>query len=101
MHVLGPDLVANKFDAAILHRLDSGDIKVCQPQVLDGAPLLLICQPLGGGQVTSLAVVLPVELHKVQRWGANALEGLLNGLQAGQSAAEAQQELPGSTDQLE
>ena len=95
MHLLGPDLVANKLDAAVLHCPDSWDIKVCQPQVLDGAPLLLICKPLGGGQIIPLAVVLPVKLHKVQRWGANALEGLLNGLQAGQSALEAHQELPG------
>lgn len=101
MHLLGADLVANKLDAAVLHGLDSGDIKVCQPQVLDGPPLLLICKPLGGGQVTSLAVVLPVKLHKVQRWGANALEGLLDGLHAGQSALEPQQELPGNTDQPE
>ena len=88
LHVLGPDLVADKLDAAVLHGLDSGDIEVCQPQVLDGAPLLLICKPLGSGQIPPLAVVLPVKLHKVQRRGANPLEGLLDGLQAGQSALE-------------
>ena len=71
-------LVADNSHTTLDDFIQPGDIKVGHAYVADLPRPLQLCQPLGGVHILGSAVIVPVELHKVQGIHAEASQRAVN-----------------------